>query len=57
MGQRTHLMGRSTPGSALVQSDIIILTIRRKATDGGDTYGADVHLLSSDVDFTLFSTV
>lgn len=47
----------SIPGSTLVQSDIIILTIRRKATDGGDTYGADVHLLSSDVDFTLFSSV
>ncbi len=45
------------PGTGLTQSDIIILVIRRKATDAGDTYGQDAHLLSSDVDFTLFSTV
>ena len=45
------------PGTGLAQSDIIILVIRRKATDGADTYGDDAHLLSSDVDFTLFSTV
>lgn len=45
------------PGSTLVQSDVVILTIRRKATDAGDTYGADAHLLTSDVSFTLYSTV
>ena len=45
------------PGTGLDQSDILILTIRRKATDAGDTYGADAHLLSTDVDFTLYSTV
>ena len=47
----------SIPGSTLVQSDVVILTIRRKATDAGDTYGADAHLLTSDVSFTLYSTV
>lgn len=45
------------PGTGLNQSDVIIITIRRKAGDANDTYGADAHILMVDTYFTLFSTV